>query len=130
MDSDDHASLEVTFDKDGNVVSGRSAIALQGKKETCDLIEGSGKMGSKLVGMDLAAKVGTEMISSHSAKILRENSKEPGKVSFPAGLQHPDNILCLAVKIPEEEGQMQESDAAAENEEGKVVPLKIEASKK
>ena len=130
MGSDDHASLEVTFDKDGNVVSGRSSIGLQGKKETCDLIEGSGKMGSKLVGMDLAAKVGAEMISSHSAKILRENSKEPGKVSFPAVLQHPYKILCLAVKIPEEEGQMQKSDAAAENEEGNVVFLKIDASKK
>jgi hypothetical protein len=68
LGSDDHASLEVTFDKGGNVVSGRSSIGLQAKKEACDLVQGSGKMCSKLVGMDLAAKVGTEMISSHSAR--------------------------------------------------------------
>ncbi len=128
--SDDHASLEVTFDKDGNVVSARSSIALQGKKVTSDLIEGTGKMGAKLVGMDLAAKVGTEMIGSLSAKILRENIKEPGRVSFPAVLQHQYNLLCLAVEIPEGGVEPEEEIASAGTEARKAVPLAIDAPKK
>lgn len=128
--SDDHASLEVTFDKEGNVVSARSSIALQGKKVTSDLVEGTGKAGTKLVGMDLAAKVGTEMVTSLTAKILRENIKEPGRVSFPAVLQHQYNLLCLAVKMPEEAEINGGEDDTADQDERKAVPLKINTPKK
>ncbi|MFT6180986.1 MAG: hypothetical protein ACI9NQ_001488 [Paracoccaceae bacterium] len=124
--SDDHASLELTFDKDGNVVSARSSIALQGKKVTSDLIEGTGKLGASLVGMALAAKVGTEMISNLSAKILRENIKEPGRVSFPAVMQHQYNLLCLAVTMPVDGDPEKTDDAPSENEERKIVPLKVD----
>lgn len=128
--SDDHASLEVTFDQDGNVVSARSSIALQGKKVTSDLVEGTGKAGTKLVGMDLAAKVGTEMITSLTAKILRENIKEPGRVSFPAVLQHQYNLLCLALKMPEGAKVEEREDDTTKIEERKAVPLEINAPKK
>lgn len=132
--SDDHSSLHVTFDRDGNIVSARSSIALQGKKVTSDLIEGTGKLGASLVGMDLAAKVGAEMVSSLSAKILRENIKEPGRVSFPAVMQHQYNLLCLAVTIPGEVDESDEEnldDTAVKAEQGrKSVPLKIETPKK
>lgn len=127
--SDDHASLEVTFDKDGNVVSARSSIALQGRRVTSDLIEGTGKLGAQLVGMDLAAKVGTEMISNLSGKILREQIREPGRVSFPAVLQHQYNLLCLAIETGGEEGDP-EGEVEKEDPERKVVPLEIEAPKK
>lgn len=127
--SDDHASLEVAFDENGNVVSARSSIALQGKRVTSDLVEGTGRLGARLVGMDLAGKVGTEMISDLSAKILRENIREPGRVSFPAVLQHQYNLLCQAVVLP----KPKESDPQAESAEGqearKVVPLKIDSPK-
>lgn len=128
--SDDHASLEITFDKDGNVVSARSSIALQGKKVTSDLIEGTGKLGASLVGMELAAKVGTEMVTSLSAKIMRENIKEPGRVSFPAVMQHQYNLLCLAVTIPADADLENAGDATSEKEERKTVPLQIETPKK
>ena len=135
--SDDHASLEVTFDKDGNVVSARSSIALQGKRVTSDLIEGTGRLGARLVGMDLAAKVGTEMVSNLSSKILREKIREPGRVSFPAVLQHQYNLLCLALKTDEtDENDEEEPEENAEGEgearppARKAVPLEIEAPKK
>lgn len=126
--SDDHASLEVTFDGDGNIVSCRSSIALQGKRVTSDLVEGTGRLGASLVGMELAAKVGTEMISNLSAKILRENLKEPGRVSFPAVLQHQYNLLCLSVIAPE----LGDGEPAGEKaqEERKVLPLQIEPQAK
>ncbi len=127
--SDDHASLDVTFDKDGNIVSARSSIALQGKKVTSDLIEGTGKLGASLVGLELAAKVGTEMVSSLSAKILRENIKEPGRVSYPAVMQHQYNLLCLAVTMPGADIEKKDDDNT-EKEERKSVPLKIAPLKK
>ncbi len=128
--SDDHASLEVTFDEEGNVVSARSSIALQGKKVTSDLVEGTGKLGARFVGLDLAGKVGTEMISDLSAKILRENIKEPGRVSFPAVLQHQYNLLFLAVLAPEQEEVDGQGESVEEQEVRKVVPLKIDSPKR
>lgn len=128
--SDDHASLEVTFDADGNVVSARSSIALQGRRVTSDLVEGTGKLGAHFAGMDLAAKVGAEMIASLSAKVLRENIKEPGRVSFPAVLQHQYNLLCLAVSAPEVDQEVAEVPSDEAEKPRKAVPLEIEPARK
>lgn len=128
--SDDHASLEVTFDGDGNVVSARSSIALQGRRVTSDLIEGTGRFGARLVGMDLAAKVGTEMVTNLSSKILKEQIREPGRVSFPAVLQHQYNLLCQALETGPEEAGDEEGEPNAEGNERKAVPLTIEAPQK
>jgi hypothetical protein len=128
--SDDHASLEVTFDADGNVVSARSSIALQGRRVTSDLVEGTGKLGARFAGMDLAAKVGAEMIASLSAKVLRENIKEPGRVSFPAVLQHQYNLLCLAVSAPEVDQEVAEVPSDEAEKPRKAVPLEIEPARK
>jgi hypothetical protein len=127
--SDDHSSLDVTFDKVGNIVSARSSIALQGKKVTSDLIEGTGKLGASLVGMELAAKVGTEMVSNLSAKILRENIKEPGRVSFPAVMQHQYNLLCNAVSMPGND-EKEIVKPTSGKKERKSVPLKLDHAKK
>ncbi|MDB4809232.1 hypothetical protein OAH21_00810 [bacterium] len=128
--SDDHASLEVTFDADGNVVSARSSIALQGRRVTSDLVEGTGKLGARFAGMDLAAKVGAEMIASLSAKVPRENIKEPGRVSFPAVLQHQYNLLCLAVSAPEVDQEVAEVPSDEAEKTRKAVPLEIEPARK
>ncbi|MDB4265278.1 hypothetical protein N9891_00860 [bacterium] len=128
--SDDHSSLEITFDRDGNVVSARSSIALQGKKVTSDLIEGTGKLGANLAGLQLAAKVGAEMVSRLSANILRENIKEPGRVSFPAVMQHQYNLLCLSVVMPEAEEIEVDEEGARAKKERKVVPLNMDPLKK
>ena len=131
LSSDDHASLEVTFDAEGQVVSARSSIALQGRRVTSDLVAGTGRLGAELVGMDRAGKVGAEMISNLSAKILREKIREPGRVSFPAVLQHQYNLLCLAVVVESEEASDDGAEDVAESQpqERKAVPLTIETPK-
>lgn len=96
--SDDHASLELSFDEAGNVSTAQSTIALQGRKISSDLIQGGTKAGASLVGLDRAAKVGTDLIGNLSSKMLREKVSEPGRVGFPAVLRHSYNLLCLSVE--------------------------------
>lgn len=96
--SNDHASLELTFDKDSNIDTARSTIALQGRKISSDLIQGGAKAGASVVGMDRAAKVGTDLIGNLTSKLLREEISEPGRVGFPAALRHNYNLLCLSVR--------------------------------
>jgi len=120
--SDDHASLAVTFDAEGNVETAKSSLALQGKRVTSDLIAGTGKLGANLVGLDRAAKIGAEMVANLSAKILRENIREPGRVTFPAVLNHNYNLLCLVVKSPPKAEEVIEEDRARIAEEVKEVP--------
>ncbi|MDE0859438.1 MAG: hypothetical protein OSA93_04720 [Akkermansiaceae bacterium] len=140
--SDDHASLEVTFAPDGTVESARSSLALQGKRVTSDLIAGTGKLGANVAGLDRAAKVGAELLANLSAKILRENIREPGRVTFPAVLNHNYNLLCLAVTnvalaelvLEDDDEKDEEDDETEAPEEEKVedpevptvVPLVIE----
>lgn len=97
LSSDDHASLELTVDKDGNVIAARSSLAIQGKRVTSDLIRGTGKLGTKVAGVEGAAKIGVDLVSDLSEKMLREKITEPGRVTFPAVVQHNYNLLCLSI---------------------------------
>ena len=117
--SDDHASLEITFRADGTVESARSSIALQGRRITSDLITDTGKIGAKAAGLDRAAKVGLDMVTNLSAKIFRENVKEPGRVTFPAVLNHNYNLLCMAV------GDLHKPQEKATEEVVKAEPVKL-----
>jgi hypothetical protein len=121
--SDDHASLEVTFAPDGTVESARSSLALQGKRVTSDLIAGTGKLGANVAGLDRAAKVGAELLANLSAKILRENIREPGRVTFPAVLNHNYNLLCLAVtNVPLAELVLEDDDEKDEEDDETEAP--------
>ena len=95
--SDDHAVLELGFDQHGEIVSAQSTIALQGRKITSDVIQGGTKLGTNVVGVDRVVKVGTDLIGSLTAKMLREKVTEPGRVGFPAAVRHNYNLLCLAI---------------------------------
>lgn len=97
LSSDDHASLELTVDKNGNVVAARSSLALQGKRVTSDLIRGTGKLGTSVAGMQGATKIGVDLVADLSEKMLREKITEPGRVTFPAVVQHNYNLLCLSI---------------------------------
>ena len=110
--SDDHASLELSFDRNGEIVSAQSTIALQGRKITSDLIQGSTKLGTSAAGLDRVVKVGTDLVGSLTAKMLREKVTEPGRVGFPAAVRHNYNLLCMAIA----------------NEENRAVPLDGEAA--
>ena len=116
-------------------------MALQGKRVTSDLIAGTGKLGANVAGLDRAAKVGAELLANLSAKILRENIREPGRVTFPAVLNHNYNLLCLAVtNVPmaelvledeneeDDETEAPEEEKVEEPEVPTVVPLVIEKS--
>jgi hypothetical protein len=105
--SDDHAVLELGFDQNGEIVSAQSTIALQGRKITSDVIQGGTKFGTNVVGVDRVVKVGTDLIGSLTAKMLREKVTEPGRVGFPAAVRHNYNLLCLAIG----------------NQENRAVPL-------
>jgi len=96
--SDDHAVLEITISPKGNIDSAQSTIAIQGRSITTDLIRSSNDAGQKLVGMDRAVKIGTDLVADLSAKMLRENIVEPGRVSYPAVLRHNYNLLFQAIR--------------------------------
>jgi hypothetical protein len=95
--SDDHASLELSFDKEGEILSARSTIALQGRKITSDLVRGSAELGIQTTAADRMVKMGTDLVADLTAKLLREKVNEAGRVGFPAALQHNYHLVCLAV---------------------------------
>ncbi len=96
--SDDHAVLEITVSAKGNIESAQSTIAIQGRAITSDLIRTSNEAGQKLVGMDRAVKIGTDLVADLSAKLLLEKIVEPGRVSYPAVLRHNYNLLFQAIR--------------------------------
>lgn len=100
--SDDHASLQVTIDKNGNIVQAQSSMAFQGQKITSDAIRMSTAAGTSAAGVEKVAKVGTDLLADLSSKLLRENVAEPGRVTFPAVIHHNYNLLCLATGIIDE----------------------------
>lgn len=95
--SDDHASLEIGFDRDGEIISAQSTIGLQGRKITSDVVQGSAEFGAEAAGLDRMARMGTELVASLTASLLREKVAEPGRVGFPAAVRHNYNLLCLAI---------------------------------
>jgi len=99
MSSDDHAVLEVTVSPKGAIVSARSTIAFQGVSIASDMILGGNEAGNELMGTKhTAVQVGTDLVANLSAKLLRENIVEPGRVSYPAALHHNYNLLFQALR--------------------------------
>lgn len=105
--ADDHASLQITIDRDGNVVSAQSSMAFQGKKITSDAIRQTADAGTKVSGIPQVTKVGTDLLADLSAKVLRENVAEPGRVTFPAVIHHNYNLLCHATGLINEKSLTQ-----------------------
>lgn len=98
LSSNDHAMLEVTIAPDGQIVSAKSSIAIQGRSVTSDLIRGGTDSGQKLAGVNRAVQIGTDLVADISAKLLREKIVEPGRVSFPSALRHNYNHLFQAIR--------------------------------
>lgn len=99
--SDDHASLELSFAADGTLVTAQSSLALQGRTISSELIRGGGSATASVAApyVDRAVKVGTELVTDLSAKLLREKIVEPGRVSFPAAIRHNYNLLYQSVRM-------------------------------
>jgi hypothetical protein len=98
LSSDDHATLEVSLNPKGMIVSARSNIAIQGRSITSDVIFGGNETGKQLVGADRAVQVGTDLVADLSSKLLREKIVEAGRVSFPAAVRHNFNLLFQAIR--------------------------------
>ncbi len=98
LSSDDHATLEITIAANGNIESAQSTIAIQGRSITTDLIRSGNEAGKKLVGVDRAVQIGTDLVADLTAKLLQEKIVEAGRVSYPAVLRHNYNLLYQAIR--------------------------------
>jgi hypothetical protein len=99
LSSDDHAILEITVGPKGTIDSAKSNIAIQGKSITSDVIVGVSLAGQAVTEVDQAVQVGTDLVADLTAKLLRENIVEAGRVSFPAALRHNYNLLYQALRV-------------------------------
>ncbi len=99
LSSDDHAILEITVNSTGGIASAQSSIAIQGRSIKSDVILGGNEVGKAILGPNLAVRIGTDLVADLSAKLLRENIVEAGRVSFPAVLRHNFNRLFQAIRV-------------------------------
>lgn len=97
--SDDHAVLELTVNSKGAIASAQSSIAIQGRSIKSDVILGGNEAGKALLTPEGAVQVGTDLVANLSAKLLRENIVEAGRVAFPAVLRHNYNRLFQAIRM-------------------------------
>jgi hypothetical protein len=128
LSSDDHATLEITFDAKGRIESAQSSIAIQGRSISSDVIVGTGEAVRHVADMDHAVQVGTDLVANLSAKLLREKIVEAGRVSFPAAVRHNYNLLFQALrhKAPPAASEVGEQpDAPAAEEPEKAAPLEV-----
>ncbi len=97
--SDDHAILEITVDAKGVIASAQSTIAIQGQSIKSDVIIGSNEAGKSLLSPERAVQIGTDLVANLTAKLLRENIVEAGRVSLPSVLRHNYNRLFQAIRV-------------------------------
>lgn len=99
LSTDDHAVLEITVSPKGAISSAQSSIAIQGKSIKSEMILGGNEGGKAILSPEGAVRIGTDLVADLSAKLLRENIVEAGRVSFPAVLRHNYNRLFQAIRV-------------------------------
>ena len=114
--SDDYASLEMTIDSKGRLVSTKSSISIQGKRVTSDVIaggiRGAGKASTTVSPAESVVALGTDLVANLTEKLSRETKVEPGRVSFPAVVRHNLNLLYQAIHcLPNPEPEKPVDDA-------------------
>ena len=97
--SDDHANLEITVSPKGAISAAQSTIAIQGQSIKSDVILGGNETGKAILSTEGAVQIGTDLVANLSAKLLRENIVEAGRVSLPAVLRHNYNRLFQAIRV-------------------------------
>lgn len=117
--ADDHAILELTVDREGQVQSTRSSVNIQGKRITSDLIaggvRGAGKVASGNTPAEMAVSMGTSLVANLAEKLGSERKIESGRVSFPSVVQHNFNLIYQAVGIfPDLEEEEQDEESSGE----------------
>ncbi len=97
--SDDHAILEITVSPRGAIASAQSTIAIQGQSIKSDVILGGNEAGKAILSPEGAVQIGTDLVANLSAKLLRENIVEAGRVALPAVLRHNYNRLFQSIRV-------------------------------
>ncbi len=98
--SDDHAILEITIDRHGDIVSAQSNIAIQGQSISSDVIMGVSNASQKVpTGIDRAVQIGTDLVANLSSKLLRAKIVEAGRVTFPSAVRHNYNLLYQSIRV-------------------------------
>ena len=97
--SDDHAILEITVSSKGAIASAQSTIAIQGQSIKSDVILGGNEAGKTILSPESAVQIGSDLVANLSAKLLRENIVEAGRVSLPSVLRHNYNRLFQAIRV-------------------------------
>lgn len=97
--SNDHAILEITVSPKGSIASAQSNIAIQGRSIKSDVIISTNEAGKSILTPEGAVQVGTDLVVNLTAKLMRENIVEAGRVSFPAVLRHNYNRLFQAIRV-------------------------------
>ena len=97
--SDDHAILEITVSSKGAIASAQSTIAIQGQSIKSDVILGGNDASKSILSPESAVQIGTDLVANLSAKLLRENIVEAGRVSLPSVLRHNYNRLFQAIRV-------------------------------
>lgn len=112
--SDDHASLELEFDKNKNLIGATSSVMFQGESQKGEVIKASATAGSSLVGMEAAVKIGTDLVGDITSKVMRSKKNEPGRVTMPAVIRHNYNLLCIATGVLKDGAQLGSASPAKE----------------
>ena len=97
--SDDHAILEITVNSKGAIAAAQSTIAIQGQSIKSDVILGGNEAGKTILSPESAVQIGSDLVANLSAKLLRENIVEAGRVSLPSVLRHNYNRLFQAIRV-------------------------------
>lgn len=97
--TDDHANLEITVNSKGAISSAQSSIAIQGQSIKSDVILGGNEAGKAILSPEGAVQIGTDLVANLTAKLMRENIVEAGRVSFPAVLRHNYNRLFQSIRV-------------------------------
>jgi len=97
--SDDHATLELTVSSRGVISTAQSTIAVQGQSISSDVIVGSSEAGKEILDPKDTVRIGTDLVANLTAKLLRENIVEAGRVSFPAVIRHNYNHLFQSIRV-------------------------------
>ena len=97
--SDDHAILEITVNSKGAIAAAQSTIAIQGQSIKSDVILGGNEAGKTILTPESAVQIGSDLVANLSAKLLRENIVEAGRVSLPSVLRHNYNRLFQAIRV-------------------------------
>lgn len=125
LSSDDHAILEISVSNKGAIVSAQSSIAIQGRSIKSDVILGSNEAGKSILTPERAVQVGTDLVADLSAKLLRENIVEAGRVSFPSVLRHNYNHLFQSIRV---EGIVIEAAKPVADDPGATAPASASAA--